>query len=308
MSVADAVAAALGRPVIAVKRLRGGTSKGVHRVHLGDGSTVVAYVWDPSEDWWSSVRPDAEPDDVFAERAGLVPFLRAQDELARTGVSVSRVFATRERTPEFGDLAVVQDLPRSLEELLSGDPTRALDGLADTLRRMASTRSPTCGPLDAPLSTGFSGAVLDRALRHVDSAAAREPRIAAVATELRRELRDRAAAVRPREGFSLVHGELGPDHVRLDAADRPHLVDVEGVSWGEPEWEHAFLELRFGPHYDALRSPGLDEDRLRSYRLANYVSLVEGPLRLLETGFPERGFMRSVVESNLTRTLAALRR
>lgn len=74
------------------------------------------------------------------------------------------------------------------------------------------------------------------------------------------------------------------------------------------EWEHAFLELRFGEHYRWLRPGpgGLDEPRLRLYRLAMYLSLVAGPLRLLDGDFPDRVPMLAIAEANVGRTLAFL--
>ncbi|MET9115066.1 hypothetical protein ABZX38_12755 [Streptomyces longwoodensis] len=72
------------------------------------------------------------------------------------------------------------------------------------------------------------------------------------------------------------------------------------------EQEHVFLELRFGPHYDRLRVPGLDGDRLRLYRLALHLSLVAGPLRLLGGDFPDAGVMRGIAEFNLRRVLSLL--
>ncbi|GGZ94758.1 hypothetical protein ACFOOM_27235 [Streptomyces echinoruber] len=71
----------------------------------------------------------------------------------------------------------------------------------------------------------------------------------------------------------------------------------------DAEWEHVFLRLRFGPAYDVLRAPGLDGHRLRLYRLALHLSLVAGPLRLLDGDFPEPGPMRGIAEYNLERAL-----
>ncbi|WP_380158904.1 phosphotransferase [Kineococcus sp. R86509] len=60
------------------------------------------------------------------------------------------------------------------------------------------------------------------------AAAVREPRLAPAAERVEDSLRRRAAAVEPREGSThgLVHGELGPDHVLVDAAGRPVLIDL----------------------------------------------------------------------------------
>ncbi len=46
--------------------------------------------------------------------------------------------------------------------------------------------------------------------------------------------------------------------------------------------------------------------RLRLKRLAMHLSLVEGPLRLLDGDFPDRAGMRAIAEDNIRRTLAEL--
>jgi hypothetical protein len=78
------------------------------------------------------------------------------------------------------------------------------------------------------------------------------------------------------------------------------------------EWEHVFLRLRFGHHYDALRTEGteaLDANRLSLYRLAMHLSLVAGPLRLLDVGdFHDPEFMRGIAEHNLQQALSLVGR
>jgi hypothetical protein len=56
-----------------------------------------------------------------------------------------------------------------------------------------------------------------------------------------------------------------------------------------------------------LRESDLDEDRLRLYRLATHLSLVAGPLRLLDGDFPHPEPMRAIAEHNLRQTLSLLR-
>jgi hypothetical protein len=72
------------------------------------------------------------------------------------------------------------------------------------------------------------------------------------------------------------------------------------------EWEHVFLQLRFGEWYPALARPGLDPQRLDLYMLAMRLSLVAGPLRLLDGDFPDRAFMQGIAEHNLKEALALL--
>ena len=72
------------------------------------------------------------------------------------------------------------------------------------------------------------------------------------------------------------------------------------------EWEHVFLHLRFREHYWWLRSNHLDEQRLQFYTLAMHLSLVAGPLRLLDGDFPDREFMKGIAEYNLQQALTFL--
>jgi hypothetical protein len=74
------------------------------------------------------------------------------------------------------------------------------------------------------------------------------------------------------------------------------------------EWEHVFLELRFGEHYRCLRASGLDEQRIRFYRLALHLSLIAGPLRLLDGDYPDHEPMLEIVEANIARALALLQK
>ncbi|WP_438267919.1 hypothetical protein [Kitasatospora purpeofusca] len=60
-----------------------------------------------------------------------------------------------------------------------------------------------------------------------------------------------------------MHGELGPDHVLVDAAGEPVLIDIEGLMHFDVEWEHVFLRIRFGDQYPSLGgADGLDRHRL----------------------------------------------
>ncbi|MEW1956673.1 phosphotransferase [Kineococcus sp. NPDC059986] len=312
---------ALGQPVQVdhLRRLRGGTKKGVFRVGTTDGRSVVLYVWHPEEDWWHGSQDPAADVEPFTAANGLHLLTGAHAVLTAVGVRVPRVLSTEEGGRSgVPDTAVVEDVPgASLADLLDSDrvATGVLADLRGHLHRLAATRNPRWGKVgrpgvgpDAQPQVPFHEVVLTRAERHLQAAAAREARLDRVTGSVGAALRDRAAAVRPRDqaGYGLVHGELGPDHVLLDREHRPVLVDLEGVMWADVEWEHAFLALRFGDHYEALRLPGLDPARLGLYRLALHLSLVEGPLRLIDQGLANSGFMAEIAEHNLHEVLAAV--
>ncbi|MEU0884582.1 phosphotransferase [Lentzea sp. NPDC005914] len=289
----DIAQAAYGRELRDVARLHGGSKKGVYRMTLDDGTTGIAYVWRASEDYW----PEHEYDPLFGNASGRDLFLTAHTTLSEAGACVPRLVLVDR------DVIVVEDLGGEFLEKLLDHDTEALERLWDDLGAMHQRLSPRYGrpsalqPADAP---PVPDVVLKRALAHLEACCERVPRIAAERERLETLLRQQHSVIEPRERYGLIHGELGPDHV-LVADGRPVLIDIEGVMFFDVEWEHVFLELRFGPHYRPV--PGLDPARLSLYRLAQYLSLVEGPLRLLDGDFPHRDAMLEIAEQNIERVL-----
>jgi Phosphotransferase enzyme family. len=316
------VRAGLGaqRRVAEVTRLRGGSKKGVYRLAFEDGSTAVAYIWNDAENYWPTTQTGADNHaDPFSHASGIDLFEAAGRRLDALGVRTPQIYlidATREHYP--ADVAVVEDVHGgTLEALLQQDPKGAepvLAVLAEVLEVMGRHRGPGFGKVALIDHGGVSAGrsceqvVFDRALDDLAEAASRDPRARAARDRLGEVVGELAAAVRPRSRYGLVHGELGPDHVLVDGHGRPVLIDIEGLMYFDVEWEHAFLRIRFGPHHHRLNTDGLDQERLAFYTLAMRLSLVAGPLRLLDGDFPDRASMQEIAEHNLLGALVFLRR
>ncbi|MFE4545912.1 phosphotransferase family protein [Streptomyces sp. NPDC056785] len=290
----------------------------MYRLVMDDASTAVAYLWADAENHWPAAEGDNDLTDPFSPGLGLALFQAAHTRLDRLGVRVPAVrLVDRDGAGYPADLAIVEDLRGgNLEELLARDPRAAapvMARLAESLEAMRSHRAPAYGKVavvdggGTSRGTSCEGVVLDRALRDLAEAASRDPRIAGARDRLEERLLDLAAAVRPRAEHSVVHGELGPDHVLVDQDGRPAVIDIEGLMYFDVEWEHVFLRIRFHDSYPPLASGGLDEDRLALYLLAQRLSLTAGPLRLLDGDFPDRTFMAAIAEHNLEQALALLR-
>ncbi|WP_328815498.1 phosphotransferase family protein [Nonomuraea cypriaca] len=293
-----------GRRLVQVERLRGGSKKGVYRLLFDSGPSAVLYVWTEDEDYWGGGRADEEP---FSHASGLRLFEAAHARLTSLGVRVPHLYlADGDRRHHPADIALIEDVRGGT---LEARPAKeALDRLADGLSAMARCRSPELGKValvesGQGIAKAGSGIVLERAVRDLAEAAARVEPIRAERARLEDGLRELAAGVAPRSGHGLVHGELGPDHVLLDEHDQPVLIDIEGAMFFDVEWEHVFLRIRFGDHYERLRVDGLDERRMRFYELAQHLSLVAGPLRLLEGDFPDREFMMGIVRHHTREAL-----
>lgn len=301
-------------PARAVQRLRGGSKKGVYRLAL-DRTTVIAYLWHDSEDHWPATAHSTDPADPFSHASGADLFTAAHRTLTDLGVRVPRLYALdTSGTHHPGALAVLEDVPGpTLEEHLHRDPLAAhpiLDRLGRDLRTMHATTGPAFGKVahvtagGTPTAPSCHQLVLDRALTDLDEAAHRDPRMRRAHERLTTTLHTLAARVEPRREHALIHGELGPDHVLVDAQGAPVLIDIEGLMFFDAEWEHSFLRLRFGEHHPRLATRPLDPARTALYDLALHLSLVAGPLRLLDGDFPDRALMLGIVEHNLRAALA----
>ena len=304
-----------GRTLAGVDRLAGGSRKGVYRLTIDDGTTAIAYLWDESENYWPAAGNDNDDRDPFSPASGIDRYEAAHARLAALGLRVPRIhLSDRTRTHYPAELVVLEDFPgENVEKRLHRDPEAArpvIDRLAGDLARMREHRSGAYGKVVLIENGGRSrhptceGAVLDFALRCLAEAAARDRRIADRRDRLERRLHDLHAAIRPRDEFSVVHGELGLDHVLVDPAGNPVLIDIENLMYFDVEWEHVFLRIRLGDEYHRVAAGGLDEARLAFYLLAQRLSLTAGPLRLLDGDFPDRAFMAAIAEHNLNEALA----
>jgi len=325
--LAGVAASAFGaaRRLAGVERLRGGSKKGVYRLSFDNETSVIGYVWSAAENYWPGAGGPDTGADPFADASGAPLFEAAQAELTGLGVRTPLVYLMdRSRTAFPDDIALVEDvrggtLESWLEDGRAGGH-EVLDRLAAALELMRGRRDRRIGKLALlGAAGGPDGAVaaaprraceqvvLDRALDHLAQAAARVERVAAARARLAEVVGELAAAVRPRTDHRLIHGELGPDHVLVDGDGQPVLIDIEGLMFFDVEWEHVFLELRFGRDYPALRPRGLDQERMRFYRLAMHLSLIAGPLRLLDGDFPDREPMTRIVDYNIGRALQFVR-
>ncbi|MFG2591138.1 phosphotransferase [Streptomyces sp. NPDC048438] len=306
-----------GCRILGVERLRGGSKKGVYRVRVDafPVPSVIVYRWAEDENFWPDAGAGQASADPFAPASGLAPFLAAQRELARVGARAPRVLSSGS-TADAADFAVVQDVTGgTLEELFETDPVRAASALADLagtlelMQRQKVSRYGRVGLLErdgVALGSSCEQVVLDRALRDLAEAADRDVRVGAARGRLGRQLNDLRDMVRPRTSYGLIHGELGPDHVLVGPGGEAVLIDIEGLMYFDVEWEHVFLRIRFGRRYAGLSRPGLDPRRIALYAQAMRLSLVAGPLRLLDGDFPDREFMRGIAEHNLSEALAEL--
>jgi hypothetical protein len=291
----------------------------VYRLTLDDGSTVIAYSWAPTENFWPQTEHDGDPADQFSSGSNMELFEASHHRLASLGLRVPEIYLLdRDRTHSPADLAILEDFPG--EDLLSfyeRDPAAAeptLAQLREDLAAMRNYRGSSPGRVGHVDAGGLSHwpsceeGALAFALRCLADAAGRDRRMTDAHERLESRLRDLSAAVRPRAEYSVVHGELGLDHVLVDSDGNPVIIDIEDLMYFDVEWEHVHMQIRLHDRWaKTVGVDGLDEDRLALYMLTQRLSLTAGPLRACSNpDFPDREFMRDIAEWNLSKALEFL--
>ena len=318
--LAEAVRAALGsrHHLDGVARLAGGTQKGVYRLTMDDGTTAIAYLWEESENFWPQRPEDGDPADQFSSGSGADLFAAAHHRLASLGLRVPEIYLLdRDRVHYPAEIAILEDFPgENLLDFWERDPAAAEPALArlrEGLAAMRNHRGTSPGRVGHVDAGGLSHwpsceeGALDFALRCLAEAARRDRRIADARERIEDRLRELAAAVRPRAEYSVVHGELGLDHVLVAPDGDPVIIDIENLMYFDVEWEHAHMRIRLDDDWArTVGVGGLDQGRLALYTLTQHLSLTAGPLRLLDSDFPDRAFMRGIAEYNLNKALALL--
>ena len=286
---------------------------------MDDATTAIAYLWEDSR---TSGRQTQEDDgdraDQFSAGVGADLFEAAHNRLASLGLRVPEVYLLdRDRLHYPADIAILEDFPgEDLLDRYERDPAEAeptLARLREVLAAMRNYRGVSPGKVGHVDGGGLSrwpsceGGALDFALRCLAEAARRDRRISDTRDRFEDRLRELAAAVRPRAEYSVVHGELGLDHVLIDSDGNPVIIDIEDLMYFDVEWEHVHMQIRLDDHWARVVGvDGLDEDRLALYMLTQRLSLTAGPLRLLDGDFPNREFMQDIAEYNLNEALALL--
>jgi hypothetical protein len=303
-----------GAQLASLIRLTGGSKKGVYRLVLADESSVLLYVWREAENYWPAGPQTAG--DPFTDASGAREFQACHAALAAAGVRIPALYAldfSQQHYP--ADIALVEDIRGgSLEDLLARDPVAAARPMAllgAAVRVLHEQRSERFGKVAdlAAVSSPPAGAPPAPRTDEPAEDVILSPQLAAAEPALASLVRASHAAVAPRRQYGLVHGELGPGHVLLDDTGAPVLIDIEGVTWFDVEWEHAFLRLTFGQaDYVRLGLLPVDEARVAFYDLAQRISLVEGPLRIATTDYPERDWMLELAQFHTDSLLAEVQR
>lgn len=117
-------------------------------------------------------------------------------------------------------------------------------------------------------------------------------------------LNDLFEKIVPRDNYTFVHSELGPNHVMVDGNLETFLIDIEGAKFFDVEYEHSFLQFRFGSFYQQLKIDQLDPDRLTFYALHLHIAYLLAASELKEKGYHDQKELEQIISFNLDQVIA----
>jgi len=285
-----------------VQKMQGGAQKSVYRIECGNGFICVLYVWDVTNNYFQEEIELEQPEErSFGGRQ----FASNNAFLTQLGIRTPALYhlnSDREAYPFDYALVEYVDGERSdryFDESLQVQHT-VFQRLSDMLARMHNEVRPAYGMLAAEKAgTGpCHRSLLHSALEDLIYASRYIPDIATHRSKLTDTIQRLEAAIMPRQRYGFIHGELGPDHVFVNDKLEPCLIDIEGAHFFDIEYEHSFLEFRFGEHYRYLQGDSLDPARMLFYKMYHHASCTAGGLKLLHRGFPDRKLAGDIVAYN----------
>jgi hypothetical protein len=297
--------------VLSILNMHGGAQKVVYKVECTHGFTCMLYVWDESMNYFQEEKLKSE---MFFDSNGAELFEYNNLYLLRQGIRTPKIYLINKEKNRYPfDYAIVECIRGgNLEQYFHREHTvkdKVLKNFAEMLEKMHSIRASNYGKLkhNDDLSSDrcemivFKNTIeeLLHISEHVERIAVNKDRLVDVLNELFSE-------IKIRDEYGVIHGELGPDHVLVDENLETYLIDIEGTMFFDVEFEHSFLQFRFGDCYAYLINKDLDPDRLLFYKLCHHISCTCGGLKLLQRDFPNKALAQEIFESNCNRALKFL--
>lgn len=287
--------------VATVTKMHGGAQKVVYRIDCTNGFTCILYVWDMAMNYF---KEEIERDTSGERSYGGDLFELNSKYLGQQGIQAPTLYdLNKDRDRYAFDYALVEFINgKKAEDFFRHPDARVQDTvferIGDMLAKMHAAERETYGKSNQTeihpdpchlLQLENAKEQLAYAAQYVHSISVNQDRLLAA-------LYDLESQIAPRKRYAFIHGELGPDHILVNADLEPYLIDIEGAGFFDIEHEHSFLEFRFQEYYRYLKNEELDPNRMQFYRLHHHISLISGGLKLLHRGFPDQSFAKGIAD------------
>jgi tRNA A-37 threonylcarbamoyl transferase component Bud32 len=290
-----------GYLVAGVTKMQGGAQKVVYKIDCSNGFNCVMYVWDLSMNYFQE---EIEQQDTNRRSYGADLFEVNNKYLTQQGIKTPALYdlnQERGRYPfDYGLVEYIDGLKAEVyfDHSESRVQDKVFQQVGEMVAGMHNNERTTYGQFNySEILTGSCHIwQVDKAKTDIAYASQYLNSIETNQSKLLDTLCELESRIEPRSRYGFIHGELGPDHILINNKLKPYLIDIEGAEFYDIEYEHTFLELRFGDYYRYLKNDKLDPNRMLFYRYYHHISLTAGGLKLLHRGFHDQAFAKSLAE------------
>jgi len=274
------------RSVQGVKKLLGGVQKSTYKVDCNTGEQIILHIWDVVDDLFYE-KKDHVKKKMIANSAEQLKI--NNDFLIKNGINTPQIFkidVSKEEYPyEFAFVEYINN--GDISEIVYGKESQerelVLNNLQKEIIKLHSCKRDFHGKLMNQKKTeeSFIKRIYDIALHDLEYSIKHYKDIDKNKDKIISCLQEYMSKLKVRKEFSLIHNELGPEHVLMNKDYDVFLIDIEGLLYADIELEHAYLNFRFDKGYSYLKRQGLDHDRLIFYKLYLHLSYLYGHLKIL---------------------------
>ena len=257
--------------------LNDGFAKKTYLLQVGQPDTrCILHIWAKPEHQLTEVETDA---DWILGSNGSEQFGVNNTFLRDQGVPTPEVYAldSTKSICEY-DFALVEYIEggnfTEFTQQCDADTTHALLWrINEQLEKMHGLQAPRPGLLTQkrPSETRCERLVWQHTRLELDLACDYNEAIKSHKAQILDALESLVDVIEPRSVFSLIHGELGPEHILVSPASEPYFIDCEGARFFDLEYEHSLLRARFRAQYSRFARTDLDRHRMKFYTLTHSI-------------------------------------
>ncbi len=281
--------------VISIERLLGGAQKHTWLAQCKNGFSFVIYQWGDNTSYFKT------ENEIFQSNSAEL-FMLNNQFMIQHGVLTPKLYhidlTHNEQSYEYAFVEYIDGC--DMDTILYKYPeraTEALSSLTESIKRMHSLSSPIPGQLDHLLSLDFdyTSYTLNCILKDIEYLKENDLEYTSYYSAIEKLACEIQLMIEPRNEYSYIHFELGPNHIMIDKLNNAYVIDIEGARFCDVEEENSLLEIRFGKNKLQTNDKN-DELRMQFYHIGHCIGFLKGAIELKSTDYYDMDDVNGMID------------
>ncbi len=272
---------------LSMVRILGGAQKHTYLATTQNEFKFVIYIWDQSTSYFSY---DEEKDIFLSSSVKL--FELNNKKMSELGVRVPKLYyMDRSKNEQQYAYAFVEYIDGvDMDTIIAKEPERlgaVLQSLRKNISKLHQIKNETVGKLEHLQSKDFNiiDFSLEGAKKNITYLMEMDEENKTLYLIIEKKIYELAKGMIPRNEYTFIHGELGPNHVMVNENNEAVLIDIEGAKYVDIEEEVSFLKIRFNEYYADIHNSTVDEKRMKFYHICHCLGNLSGAIELKAKGY-----------------------